>query len=142
MSYTALASIGIIAAVLVDLTVLRTRLVLTKTFWLSYAIIVAFQLLVNGVPTGLSIVRYNPATILGVRLAYAPIEDIAFGFAMTVLTLAWWVWLGRRSGTETPSGRQPRRPTRGTPTTSARRAASRLGVGGRCGVSVGRGRGV
>ncbi len=47
MSYTALAGIGIIAAVLVDLTVLRTRLVLTKTFWLSYAIIVAFQLLVN-----------------------------------------------------------------------------------------------
>lgn len=115
MSYTALASIGIIAAMLVDLTVLRTRLVLTKTFWLSYAIIVAFQLLVNGVLTGLSIVRYNPATILGVRLAYAPIEDIAFGFAMTVFTLAWWVWLGRRSGTDTPSGRQPRDPLAARP---------------------------
>lgn len=106
MSYTALAGVGIVAAVLVDLTVLRTRLVLTKTFWLSYAIIIAFQLLVNGVLTGLSVVRYNPATILGVRLAYAPIEDIAFGFAMTVLTLAWWVWLGRRSGAGTPSRRR------------------------------------
>ncbi len=107
MNYTALAGVGIIAALLVDLTVLRTRLVLTKIFWLSYAIIVAFQLLVNGVLTGLSIVRYNPAAILGVRLAYAPVEDIAFGFSMSLFTLAWWVWLGRRSGTDTHLGSGP-----------------------------------
>jgi len=66
MSYTALAGIGVFAAVLVDLTVLRTRLLGTKAFWLVYAIIVAFQLLVNGVLTGLSVVRYNPDAILGV----------------------------------------------------------------------------
>jgi lycopene cyclase domain-containing protein len=110
MSYTALAGIGVFAAVLVDLRVLRTRLLGTKAFWLAYAIIVAFQLLVNGVLTGLSIVRYNPDAILGVRLAYAPIEDIAFGFAMTVLTLASWVWVGRRfagHGTQPPPANLP-----------------------------------
>ena len=44
----------------------------------------------------LRIVLYNPRDILGPRLAHAPIEDLFFGFAMVLLTLSLWVWLGRR----------------------------------------------
>jgi hypothetical protein len=43
----------------------------------------------------LRIVRYDPGTILGARLAWAPIEDIGFGFALILLTLSTWVALGR-----------------------------------------------
>ena len=90
MTYTVAAALGVVGALLLDLAVLRTRLVLRLTFWLSYAIILVFQMLANGVLTGLAVVRYDPAAILGLRLAYAPVEDLAFGFALVLATLATW----------------------------------------------------
>ena len=105
MSYTLLAVLGIGLAVALDLFVLRTKLLRRKVFWLSYAIILCFQLIVNGVLTGLPVVRYDRDAITGVRFVYAPIEDLLFGFAMVLLTLATWVWLGRRAAH--PAGRQP-----------------------------------
>jgi lycopene cyclase domain-containing protein len=97
VSYTLLAVIAVIAAGVVDLLVLRTKLLLRKAFWVSYAIVAFFQLVVNGVLTALPVVRYDPKTITGARLVHAPIEDLLFGFAMVLLTLASWVWLGRRA---------------------------------------------
>ena len=82
MSYTLLASISIAAVVVADLWVLRTRLLCRRSFWVSYVIILFFQLLGNGVLTGLAIVQYDPHTILGLRIVYAPVEDLAFGFAL------------------------------------------------------------
>ena len=96
MTYTQLAVLGVLGAVLVDTALLRTRLLGRKTFWTAYAIVVFFQLITNGIFTGLDIVRYDPATILGPRIAFAPVEDLLFGFAMVTSTLSTWVWLGRR----------------------------------------------
>jgi lycopene cyclase domain-containing protein len=96
VSYTALAVTAVVAVVLVDLVVLRTRLVGMRVFWVSYAVVLAFQLLVNGVLTGREVVTYDPDTILGLRIAYAPVEDVLFGFALILLTLSTWLWLGRR----------------------------------------------
>jgi lycopene cyclase domain-containing protein len=96
VSYTLAACLGALAALTVDLVILRTRLVLRRLWWTSYAIVVGFQLLTNGVLTGRRIVTYNPDAILGVRVAFAPVEDLLFGFAMVLLTLSVWVWLGRR----------------------------------------------
>ena len=96
MSYTAAALLGVLGAVLVDLVVLRTRLVTRVVFWATYPIIIVFQLLSNGILTGRHIVIYDPAAILGLRIAYAPVEDLLFGFALVLLTLSLWVWLGRR----------------------------------------------
>lgn len=95
MSYTALAVVGMAAAVLVDVFLLRTRLLGRRAFWTAYAIVVFFQLIVNGVLTGRGVVRYDPATITGLRIVYAPVEDLLFGFAMVLLTLSVWVRLGR-----------------------------------------------
>ncbi|GAA2466012.1 hypothetical protein GCM10010435_39210 [Winogradskya consettensis] len=95
MSYTAAALLGVLGAVLVDLFVLRTRLILRVVFWATYPIIIFFQLLSNGILTGRRIVIYDPAAILGLRIVYAPVEDLFFGFAMVLLTLSVWVWLGR-----------------------------------------------
>lgn len=114
MTYTALAIVGVAGAVFVDLALLRTRLVRRKAFWTAYGIVLFFQLIVNGVLAGLPVVRYDPGTITGVRIAYAPIEDVAFGFAMVLLTLATWVALGRSAARRSPRpGRALRHPPGG-----------------------------
>ena len=96
MSYTVLVAIGLVSAAALDLFLLRTRLLICKAFWVAYAIMFGFQLIVNGILTGLPIVRYNASAIVGVRLAWAPVEDIGFGFALILLTLSCWVALGRQ----------------------------------------------
>lgn len=97
MTYTELVLLALAGALLCDCLLLRTRLVARRAFWTAYAILFCFQLLVNGLLTGLRIVRYEPSTILGIRLAYAPVEDLGFGFALILLTLSCWTALGRRA---------------------------------------------
>jgi lycopene cyclase domain-containing protein len=96
VSYTAAVGLGVAGALVLDLLVLRTRLVAGLAFWCAYPIILAFQLAANGVLTGRGVVRYDPTSITGAHLVYAPIEDIGFGFALVLTTLSVWVWLGRR----------------------------------------------
>jgi lycopene cyclase domain-containing protein len=97
VSYTTLAAVSVLAAAGLDLLVLRTMLLRRKAFWTSYAILLLFQLVVNGILTGLPVVRYDPATIVGLRLWHAPVEDLLYGFGLILITLSGWVWLGRRS---------------------------------------------
>ncbi len=127
MSYTQLAVLGIVAVVVLDLFVLRTRLLRRRVFWAAYAIVVFFQLVTNGVLTGLRIVRYDGEQIIGSstpvdaappflgngRIAFAPVEDLMFGFALVVLTQVLWVWLGRRGVQRTPYSGPPRIPMPG-----------------------------
>ena len=110
MTYTAAALAAVAATLLLDLFVLRTRLLLRRAFWVAYAIVVFFQLITNGILTGRGIVFYNGDVIVGSssaagqtptlvgdgRVMFAPLEDLLFGFALVVQTLAWWVWWGRR----------------------------------------------
>jgi hypothetical protein len=136
MTYTQLAVIGVVAVVLVDLFVARTRLVTRRAFWVPYAIIVFFQLITNGVLTGFAIVTYNGDVIIGEstpvdgpppfigegRLAFAPVEDLLFGFALVLLALVTWVWLGRRGIQRTPLSGPPiwrQDPERANPETTS-----------------------
>jgi lycopene cyclase domain-containing protein len=96
MTYTWTVLLGVAGAATLDLVLLRTNLLRRKAFWTAYAIVLFFQLIVNGLLTGLRIVRYDASTIVGWRLAYEPVEDLLFGFAMVLMTLSLWVWLGRR----------------------------------------------
>jgi lycopene cyclase domain-containing protein len=96
VSYTAAALLGCLFAVLLDLVVLRTGLVRRRVFWASYLVVLAFQVVVDGVLTGQRLVVYAPDAINGARFVYAPIEDLFFGFSLVLQTLAWWVWWGRR----------------------------------------------
>ena len=111
MTYTTAACVGIVLAVVLDLWVLRTRLLGTRQWWAAYGIVVGFQLLTNGWLTGRGIVRYASDAIIGSsritflgdgRVVWAPVEDLLFGFALVLLTCAAWVWVGAR----------PRRPSR------------------------------
>jgi lycopene cyclase domain-containing protein len=82
VSYSALAVTAVVSVLVLDLAVYRTRMVTRPVFWVAYAIIITFQLLMNGVLTGLGVVTYDPDAIWGPRIAYAPVEDLLFGFAM------------------------------------------------------------
>ena len=113
MSYTQAALLGVVLTVALDLLVLRTRLLTRRAFWTAYAVIVFFQLVTNGILTGRRVVTYDGAAILGSatprllgdgRVVYAPVEDLLFGFALVVQTLAWWVWWGRRLAVRTRPG--------------------------------------
>jgi lycopene cyclase domain-containing protein len=103
MSYTVAAGLGVLVAIAADLAVLRTKLLGRRVFWATYAIVLAFQLLFNGALTGWGVVRYSPDAILGLRLIAAPVEDLAFGFALVLVTLSGWVYVERRAAV-TPSG--------------------------------------
>ena len=109
MTYTAIAVVAVLIAVALDRWVARTRLTSTRTWWSAYGIIVFFQLLTNGWLTGRGIVRYDPDTILGSgritfvgdgRLLFAPVEDLAFGFALVLTSCVVWVRLGARAAEE------------------------------------------
>jgi lycopene cyclase domain-containing protein len=106
VSYTVAAIVGVCGALIVDLVILRTRLVTRRVFWLTYPIVLVAQLIANGVLTGVRVVGYAPDAILGVRIAYAPVEDLGFGFALVLVTLSVWVWLGRRGLDRTPMAGQ------------------------------------
>jgi lycopene cyclase domain-containing protein len=88
--YSLAAAGGVVLTVLLELLVLRTGLFRDRRYWVALAIVAAFQLLVNGVLTCTPIVTYNPAAILGPRIACAPIEDLGFGFALVTTTIALW----------------------------------------------------
>jgi lycopene cyclase domain-containing protein len=109
VTYTQAALLGVVGTVVLDLLVLRTRVLLGKNFWIAYAIVVVFQLITNGILTGRGIVYYASDAVAGTgsgpgetppflghgRIAYAPVEDLLFGFALVVQTLSWWAFWGR-----------------------------------------------
>jgi lycopene cyclase domain-containing protein len=97
MNYTVAAVLAVVAVVVIDLLVARTKLLRRKAFWTAYGIVLFFQLIVNGLLTGLRIVRYDRGAITGVHIVFAPVEDLLFGFALVTLTLILWVWVGRRA---------------------------------------------
>ena len=122
MTYTQIGVVAVVAVVLIDLFGFRTKLITRRVFWVSYAIIFIFQLITNGVLTGFRIVRYSGDAIVGSstpldgpppflgdgRIMFAPFEDLLFGFALVLLTLVMWVWLGRIGVQRTPSAGPPR----------------------------------
>ncbi|MFM8896437.1 MAG: hypothetical protein ACKOE2_13995 [Actinomycetales bacterium] len=121
MTYTQLAIASVVVVVIADLWLLRTRMVTRKVFWTSYAIVVFFQLVSNGMFTGFGIVKYDGDAIIGEtsplqgpppfigagRIAFAPIEDLLFGFSLILLSIAGWIWLGRAGLQRTPTAGPP-----------------------------------
>jgi lycopene cyclase domain-containing protein len=123
MTYTQLAVLGVLIAIILDLYVFKTKLLRRRVFWVSYSIVVFFQLVTNGILTGFGIVEYDGAAIIGSttpldepptfigdgRLIYAPIEDLLFGFSLVVLSLIIWIWLGKKGIQREPMAGPPRK---------------------------------
>ncbi len=96
MVYTDIAIISIIFAAIVDLFIIKNKLLTKKVFWTSYAIILPFQLITNWWLTSRNIVMYSPNAITGIRVASAPAEDLLFGFALILLVMNLWVYWGKK----------------------------------------------
>jgi lycopene cyclase domain-containing protein len=124
VTYTAAVALGMVFAAALDLLVLRTNLLRRKVFWTAYAIVLVFQLVVNGTLTGQRLVIYSGHDVLGPRLFYAPIEDLGFGFSLVLQTLTWWVWWGRRAHHARPTAGNASATRRPAPT-DTRRSSTR-----------------
>jgi lycopene cyclase domain-containing protein len=96
MVYTDIAIISIIFAAIVDLFIIKNKLLTKKVFWTSYAIILPFQLITNWWLTSRDIVMYSSDAITGIRIASAPAEDLLFGFALILLVMNLWVYWGKK----------------------------------------------
>lgn len=97
--YTLTALVSVVVVLALELLWLRTRLLRTLRFWLAMAIVLGFQVPVDGWLTKLSdpIVLYAEEDMTGVRAPWdIPVEDFAFGFGMVTLAMLLWVRLGRR----------------------------------------------
>jgi lycopene cyclase domain-containing protein len=88
--YSDIALNAVFVAVVLDLFLLKSRMMTRGIFWLTYLLILPFQLLTNWWLTSKSIVMYTDTEIIGQRLAGAPIEDLLFGFSMILLTISAW----------------------------------------------------
>ncbi|MEU4765713.1 lycopene cyclase domain-containing protein [Actinosynnema sp. NPDC023794] len=100
---------AVTAAVLVvlwELLVLRTGLFRSPVYWVTMAIVLGFQVPVDGWLTRLDapIVRYADWAISGVRAPWdIPVEDFLYGFAMVTAVLLLWE---RRRGARDPADRR------------------------------------
>ena len=96
MTHSVAVLLGVAVTVVLDLAVLRTRLLTRRVFWAAYAIVLFFQLLTNQWLTARGVFAYDPDAIIGWRIGTAPVEDFLFGFALVTQSMVWWVWWGRR----------------------------------------------
>lgn len=101
MIYSDIAIAAVLIAVMIDLFIFKNSLLTRTAFWISYSIILPFQLITNWWLThyradGKAIVMYDETGIIGTRIASAPLEDLLFGFALILSTMGLWEFWGRR----------------------------------------------
>ena len=104
--YLVAAVAAAVLVVLWELLVLRTRLFRRLAYWVTMAIVLAFQVPVDGWLTKLDapIVLYADWAISGVRAPWdIPVEDFLFGFAMVTAVLL--LWERRRSARDSADHR-------------------------------------
>lgn len=125
--YSLLVALAAPAVVLTELLWLRTGLFATLRYWLAMAIVMGFQVLVDGWLTKLEapIVLYAPQHHLGIRAPWdIPIEDFGFGFAMVTLTMLVWEALCRRERRRSAAAAADRGTSSGHPARSSLEEAS------------------
>ncbi len=79
--------------VLLELCVLRTGLFTSPAYWVTMAVVLGFQVPVDGWLTKLDapVVLYADWAISGVRVPWdIPVEDFLYGFAMVTAVLMMW----------------------------------------------------
>ena len=96
MIYSDIALDAVMVAVLLDLFIVRSKMMTRGIFWLTYGLILPFQLLTNWWLTANKIVMYSEAEIIGRRIAGAPVEDLLFGFSLILLTLSLWEFTNQK----------------------------------------------
>jgi lycopene cyclase domain-containing protein len=100
LGYTLPAVVAVVVVIAWELGMLRTGLFRRPAYWISMAIVLGFQIPVDGWLTKLSapIVLYNEDHSTGIRFPWdIPVEDFLFGWAMITAVLLLWVRRGSRT---------------------------------------------
>lgn len=93
LGYTLPAVVAVIVVCTLEFAVLRTGLFRRPAYWISMAIVVGFQIPVDGWLTKLSapIVIYDDRHTSGIRFPFdIPVEDFLFGWALVTAVLLLW----------------------------------------------------
>jgi lycopene cyclase domain-containing protein len=93
LGYTVPAVAAVAVVVAAELRFARTGLFGRPAYWVTMAIVLAFQIPVDGWLTKLSapIVEYSPGQITGLRGPLGiPVEDFLYGFALVTVALLLW----------------------------------------------------
>jgi lycopene cyclase domain-containing protein len=93
LGYTLPAVVAVIAVCTLEFAVLRTGLFRRPAYWISMAIVIGFQVPVDGWLTKLSapIVIYDEQHTSGIRFPFdIPVEDFLFGWAMVTAVILLW----------------------------------------------------
>jgi len=96
MTYTGIVLLFVLMAVLLDLLLLRTRILLTARYWLFFAVMLVPFCLINGILTALPVVSYASHAIIGLRFFTIPIEDFGYMFALVTPVISIYTALSRR----------------------------------------------
>ncbi|MGE2718867.1 lycopene cyclase domain-containing protein [Mycolicibacterium celeriflavum] len=93
LGYTVPAVLAVLVVFAWELGVLRTGLFRKPAYWISMAIVLGFQIPVDGWLTKLSapVVIYDEQHTSGIRFPFdIPVEDFLFGWALVTAVLLLW----------------------------------------------------
>lgn len=93
LGYTVPAVASVLAVCVLEVKLLHTGLFRRPAYWISMAIVLGFQVPVDGWLTKLSapVVLYNEHQTSGLRFPFdIPVEDFLFGFALVTGVLLLW----------------------------------------------------
>lgn len=99
-AYPGFSALAVLVVVFLELRVLRTGIFRQKAYWITMAVVAAFQIPVDGWMTKLSapIIVYNPHVLSGWRWPLdIPTEEFAYAWAMLTLVILLWERAGRIS---------------------------------------------
>ncbi len=99
LGYTVPAVVSVAAVCTAELAVLRTGLFRRPAYWAAIAIVLAFQVPVDGWLTKLSapVVLFSRVSMTGLRFPWdIPVEDFLYGFSLVTAALLIWERQGRR----------------------------------------------
>ncbi|GAA2341809.1 lycopene cyclase domain-containing protein [Saccharopolyspora halophila] len=93
IGYTLPAVLSVLIVLVWEAAMLRTGLFGKPSYWLTLAIVLGFQIPVDGLLTRLDepVVRYAAEHFSGVRFPWdIPVEDFLFGFSLVTSVLLLW----------------------------------------------------
>ncbi len=93
--YTILAVLSVFVVILFDL-ILRTRLVLSRKFWVFWVVMFIIIFIINGYLTWRPIVTYGSDFFLNIRLFTIPIEDFLYGFSLLTGNIVIWEYYNKK----------------------------------------------
>lgn len=83
-TYIGLSLPFLLLVLLLDIFILRTKVVKQRSCWVILAIMLGLTAVFDQLFTGLPIVLYNYELTSGIKLWYAPIEDFSYTIAAVV----------------------------------------------------------